>query len=95
MLLGEIVEIEALRLTIFIVDDFQIGDRLRLYARGIGFAILFALRLSLRFFHPLLLAGTFFLSFRESCTRASCHSLQSTKHIRLIATVEDSVFVTF
>jgi len=75
MLLGEIVEIEALRLTIFVVDDFQIGDRLRLYVGGIRAPRLFALRFTLRFLRPLFLAGTFFLSLGESCTRASCHDL--------------------
>ena len=73
MLLSKVVEIEALRLTVFIVDDFQISDRLRLYGRGIRAARLFALRFTLRLLRPLFLAGAFFLSLGKSCTRASCH----------------------
>ena len=91
MLLCEIMEIEALRLAIFIVDDFQIGDRLRLYVGGIGVPRLFALRLTLRLLRPLLVAGTFFLSLGKSCTRASWHKLETTNQIRPITNVNDSI----
>jgi hypothetical protein len=73
-LLPEIVEIEALRLAVFIVRDGQVSDRLSFYRDGLGIAWLFALCFTLRFFSPLFLARPFFLSLSKGCTRASCHS---------------------
>ena len=73
-LLPEVVEIEALRLAVFIVRDGQVSDGLGFHRDGLGIAWLFALRFTLRFFSPLFLARPFFLSFSKGCTRASRHS---------------------
>jgi len=73
-LLPEIVEIEALRLAVFIVRDGQIRDGLGFHRGGFGVAWLFALCFTLRFFSPLFLARPFFLSLGKRGTRASCHS---------------------
>ncbi len=78
MLLGEVVEIEALGLTIFVMDDFQVGDRTGLRGKVVAATRLFALRFTLRLLRPLFLAGAFLLSLGESCTRASCHNLETT-----------------
>lgn len=78
MLLGEVVEIEALRLAILVMDDFQVGNRTGLGGNVIGSPRLFTLRFALRLLRPLFLAGAFLLTLGESCTRASCHNLETT-----------------
>lgn len=72
-LLGEIVEIKALRLAVFIVGNYQIGDGLGLNRGAVGVSRLLALGLPLRLLNALFLARAFLLSFRESRARASCH----------------------
>jgi len=72
-LLGEIVEIKALRLAVFIVGDYEIGDGLGLNGGAVGVTRLLALGLLLRLLSALFLARAFFLSLRESGARASCH----------------------
>lgn len=73
-LLPEIVEIESLRLAVFIMRDGQVSDGLSFHSGCVGIAWLFALRFTLRFFSPLFLACPFFLSLGKRSARASCHS---------------------
>jgi len=69
----EIVEIETLRLTLFIKRDHQISNGLSFQSISLGVAKLFPLCFTLRLLSPLLLPCPLFLSFREGCTRGSCH----------------------
>jgi hypothetical protein len=73
-LLPEVVEIKTLRLTLFVVSNYQISKGLRLRSRAVGLTLL-ALGFTLSFFLTLFLARPLFLSLSKSCTRASCHTL--------------------
>ena len=76
---SEIVEIETLRLTLFIKRDRQISNGLSFQSAPLGFVKLFPFCFALRFLSPLVLARPFFETLREGCTRASWH-----RDIRLI-----------
>jgi len=69
----EIVEIETLRLTLFIKRDHQISASLSFRSASLGVFKLFSFCFTLSFLSPLLLPGPLFLSLREGCTRGSCH----------------------
>jgi hypothetical protein len=70
---SEIVEIETLRLTLFIKRDRQISDALSFQSISLGVAKLFPFCFTLRLLSPLLLPCPLFLSLREGCTRGSRH----------------------
>ncbi len=69
----EIVEIETLSLTLFIMRNHQISNCLSFLSASLGVAKLFPFRFTLRLLGPLLLPCPLFLSLGEGCTRASCH----------------------
>ncbi len=71
------MKIKALRLAVFIVADFQVGNGLRLRRGGLGIARLLSLGLPLSLLLPLFLACPFFLSLGKGSTRASCHISKS------------------
>ena len=73
-LLPEVVEIKALRLAVFIMRNYKIGNGLRFRSGAFGLTLL-TLGFALRLFLPLFLARPLFLSLGKSCTRASCHTL--------------------
>ena len=70
---SEIVEIETLRLTLFIKRDHQISAGLGFQSISLGVAKLSPFCFTLRLLSPLLLPRPLFLSLREGCTRGSCH----------------------
>jgi hypothetical protein len=74
-LLGEVVEVKALWLAVFVVGDHQIGDGLGLNGGAVRIPRLLALGLLLRLLSALFLARAFLLSLRERCARASCHRI--------------------
>ena len=61
----EIVEIEPLRLTLFIKRDHQISNGLSFHSASLGVAKLFPFCFTLRLLSPLLLPCPLFLSLRE------------------------------
>ena len=70
---SEIVEIETLGLTLFIMRDYQISEGLNFRSPVLGVAKLFPFRFTPRLLSLLLLACPLFLALGEGCTRASCH----------------------
>jgi hypothetical protein len=67
--LPEIVKVESLWDSIFVVTDFELSRGFR----GSRFALLLAQCTLLGFFRLLLLAGALFLTLGEGRTRISCH----------------------
>jgi hypothetical protein len=72
-LFPEIVEIEALRLPIFVVCNHKIGNGLGLRRDCLSVASLLALGLTLSLFLALLLTSPLFLPLSKCCTRTSSH----------------------
>ena len=72
-LLPEIVEIEALRLPIFVVRNYKICNGLGLRRDCISITSLLALGLTLSLFLALLLTSPLFLPLSKCCTRTSSH----------------------
>ncbi len=73
-LLTEIVEIEALRLPIFIMRNHKISNGLGLRRDRVSVAGLLALGFTLSLFLALLLASPLFLPLSKCCTRTSSHN---------------------
>lgn len=72
-LLPEIVEIEALRLPIFVMRNYKISKGLGLRRDCVGVAGLLALSLTLSLLLALLLTSPLFLPLSKCCTRTSSH----------------------